>query len=305
MLRSTVAPGTTEFVAGYLEKQRGFRVGEDIFVAHVPERIAADRFMDEIAHAAVHHRRRRRGARASARRGCSSRSARRSCRPRRCRPSWRRSGPTSCATRRSRCPNLLMMDCERHGANVFDVIELINRDYPRGGMAQPGLTAGTCLRKDFAFSEERSSAPGHAARGLARARDRAAVPGRRRQAPARRVACASARSPCSAWRFKADTDDERDSLVAQADPPARARAGRRRRCTTRSSPRRRARFEDAVDRRRRRSSSPPTTARTRRPPRCARSPSSRAGRAARGPLERARHGAGVRLRRRGGGAAGA
>ena len=41
-------PGTTEFVAGYLEKQRGFRVGEDIFVAHVPERIAADRFMEEI-----------------------------------------------------------------------------------------------------------------------------------------------------------------------------------------------------------------------------------------------------------------
>ena len=35
---------------------------------------------------------------------CSPRSARRSSRPRRCRPSWRRSGPTSCATRRSRCP---------------------------------------------------------------------------------------------------------------------------------------------------------------------------------------------------------
>src|SRR3954447_22479628 len=30
VLRSTVAPGTTEFVAGYLEKQRGFVVGEDV-----------------------------------------------------------------------------------------------------------------------------------------------------------------------------------------------------------------------------------------------------------------------------------
>src|SRR4051794_23964192 len=48
VLRSTVAPGTTEFVAGYLEKHRGFKVGEDFFVAHVPERIAADRFMEEI-----------------------------------------------------------------------------------------------------------------------------------------------------------------------------------------------------------------------------------------------------------------
>ncbi len=57
-------------------------------------------------------------------------------------------------------PNLLMMNCEQYGANVFEVIDLINRDYPRGGIAMPGLTGGTCLRKDFAFSEERSSAPG-------------------------------------------------------------------------------------------------------------------------------------------------
>src|SRR5256714_15072916 len=57
-------------------------------------------------------------------------------------------------------PNLLMMNCEQFGANVFEVIELINHDYPRGGIASPGLTAGTCLRKDFTFSEERSSAPG-------------------------------------------------------------------------------------------------------------------------------------------------
>src|SRR5919202_1919308 len=48
VLRSTVAPGTTEFVAGYLEKQRDFVVGEDVFVAHVPERIAASRFLEEI-----------------------------------------------------------------------------------------------------------------------------------------------------------------------------------------------------------------------------------------------------------------
>src|SRR6185312_12291893 len=46
-LRSTVAPGTTEFVAGYLGKHRDFRIGEDVFVAHAPERIAAGRFLEE------------------------------------------------------------------------------------------------------------------------------------------------------------------------------------------------------------------------------------------------------------------
>ena len=102
VLRSTVAPHTTEFVAGYLEKQRGFRVGEDLFVAHVPERIAADRFMAEIGTlpcivGGV-------GAASGERAARAVRGARRarSCRPRPCRPSWPRSGRTSCATRRSR-----------------------------------------------------------------------------------------------------------------------------------------------------------------------------------------------------------
>src|SRR3954470_14559174 len=47
-LRSTIAPGTTDFVAGYLAKHRGFDVGTEVFVAHVPERIASARFFEEI-----------------------------------------------------------------------------------------------------------------------------------------------------------------------------------------------------------------------------------------------------------------
>src|SRR5947208_10555736 len=46
-LPSTIAPGTTDFVAGYLAKHRDVTVGEDVFVAHVPERIAAGRFFEE------------------------------------------------------------------------------------------------------------------------------------------------------------------------------------------------------------------------------------------------------------------
>src|SRR3954454_23842329 len=159
VLRSTAAPGTTEFVAGYVGKQRGLRVGEDIFVAHVPERIAADRFMEEIGTlpcivGGVGEGSGERAARLFAPLGAP----------------LVQTTPVQAELAKIwtnilryatfALPNLLMMDCERHGANVFDVIELINRDYPRGGMKQPGLTAGTCLRKDFAFSEERSSAPG-------------------------------------------------------------------------------------------------------------------------------------------------
>ena len=210
VLRSTVAPGTTEFVAGYLEKQRGFTAGEDVFVAHVPERIAADRFLEEI------------GTLPCIVGGVGEASGERAARL------FEALGAPIVQTTPVQAelakiwtnilryttfalPNLLMMDCERYGANVFDVIELINRDYPRGGMALPGLTAGTCLRKDFAFSEERSNAPGMLL-GVSRVHESVPlflVDGVKRRLGGslreRKVAVLG-------LAFKRDTDDERDSL---------------------------------------------------------------------------------------------
>jgi UDP-N-acetyl-D-mannosaminuronic acid dehydrogenase len=108
-------------------------------------------------------------------------------------------------------PNLLMMQCERHGANVFDVIELINHDYPRGGMAMPGLTAGTCLRKDFTFSEESSAAPGML---LAVSRVHETVPHFLVEGAKRRLngTLRDKKIAVLGLTFKRDTDDPRDSL---------------------------------------------------------------------------------------------
>ena len=210
VLRSTVGPGTTEFVAGYLEKRRGFTVGEDLFVAHVPERIAADRFLEEI------------GTLPCIVGGVGEGSGERAARL------FEALGAPIVQTTPVQAelakiwtnilryttfalPNLLMMDCERYGANVFDVVDLINRDYPRGGMAMPGLTAGTCLRKDFAFSEEKSNAPGMLL-GVSRVHESVPlflVDGLKRRLGGslreRKVAVLG-------LAFKRDTDDERDSL---------------------------------------------------------------------------------------------
>ena len=210
VLRSTVAPGTTDFVAGYLEKHRRFRVGEDVFVAHVPERIAADRFMEEI------------GTLPCIVGGVGEGSGERAG------ELFAHLGAPIVQTTPVQAelakiwtnilryatfalPNLLMMDCERYGANVFDVIELINRDYPRGGMAAPGLTAGTCLRKDFAFSEEKSNAPGML---LAVSRVHESVPLFLVDGVKRRLGGLRERKVAVlGLAFKADTDDERDSLA--------------------------------------------------------------------------------------------
>jgi UDP-N-acetyl-D-mannosaminuronic acid dehydrogenase len=209
ILRSTIAPGTTEFVAGYLEKRRGLSVGTEVFVAHAPERIAAGRFLREISTlpciiGGVGEASTERAASVFGVFGAPI----------------VRTTPVQAELAKIwtnilryatfALPNLLMMDCERYDANVFDVIDLINHDYPRGGIAMPGLTAGTCLRKDFAFSEERSNAPGML---LAVSRVNEAVPLFLVEGIRRRIGTlASRKVAVLGLTFKRDTDDERDSL---------------------------------------------------------------------------------------------
>ena len=209
ILRSTIAPGTTEFVAGYVEKRRGMRAGEDLFVAHAPERIAAGRFLEEISTlpcivGGVGEASTARAAEVFSVLGAPI----------------VRTTPVQAELAKIwtnilryatfALPNLLMMDCERYGANVFEVIDLINRDYPRGGIAMPGLTAGTCLRKDFAFSEERSNSPGML---LAVSRVNEAVPLFLVEGVKRRIGSLNSKKVAVlGLTFKRDTDDERDSL---------------------------------------------------------------------------------------------
>jgi len=210
ILRSTIAPGTTEFVAGYLHKHRGLEIGEEVFVSHAPERIAAGRFLAEIdtlpciiGGVGEHS-----GEVAAELFGAFDAPI-------------VQSTPVQAELAKIwaniirythfALPNLLMMDCERYGANVFEVIDLINRDYPRGGIAQPGFTAGTCLRKDFTFSEERSAAPGML---LAVSRVHESVPLFLLEGAKRRLgSLANRRVAVLGLAFKADTDDERDSLA--------------------------------------------------------------------------------------------
>src|SRR5271170_2620800 len=210
ILRSTVAPGTTEFVAGYLAKHRGFEIGEDVFVAHAPERIAAGRFLEEIdtLPCIIGGVGARSGEVAAELFGAFAAPI---VQTTPVQDELAKIWTNILRYANFALPNLLMMDCERASANVFEVIDLINRDYPRGGIALPGLTAGTCLRKDFAFSEERSNAPGML---LAVSRVNEGVPLFLLEGIKRRLGVlANRKVAVLGLAFKADTDDERDSLA--------------------------------------------------------------------------------------------
>jgi UDP-N-acetyl-D-mannosaminuronic acid dehydrogenase len=207
VLRSTIAPRTTEFVAGYLEKHRGSEVG--VSVAHVPERIAAGRFFDEIATLPCIVGGVGEAAGSAAGELFEVLGA----------PIVQTSPVEAELAKiwtnilrytQFALPNRLMMECEQYGANVFEVIDLINRDYPRGGMPLPGFTAGTCLRKDFTFSEERSPAPGML---LAVSRVNESIPLFIVDGLKTRLGSLNGRKVAVlGLAFKADTDDERDSL---------------------------------------------------------------------------------------------
>jgi len=209
ILRSTVAPGTTDFVAGYLRRHTGLEAGRDVHVAHAPERIAAGRFLEEIGTlpciiggVGVD------GGRAAERLFSVFGAPIVQTTPVQAELAKIWTNILRYST--FALPNLLMMDCEQYGANVFEVIDLINRDYPRGGIAAPGFTAGSCLRKDFAFSEERSYAPGML---LAVSRVNESVPLFLVRGLAHRIGPLAGRRVCVlGLAFKADTDDERDSL---------------------------------------------------------------------------------------------
>jgi UDP-N-acetyl-D-mannosaminuronic acid dehydrogenase len=209
ILRSTIAPGTTEFVAGYVRKRRGLRIGEDIYVAHAPERIAAGRFLEEISTlpciiGGVGTASTERAA------ACFSVFGAPIVKTTPVQAELAKIWTNILRYATFALPNLLMMDCDRYGANVFEVIDLINHDYPRGGIAMPGLTAGTCLRKDFAFSEERSNAPGML---LAVSRVNEAVPLFLVEGVKRRIGSLDSRKiAVLGLTFKRNTDDERDSL---------------------------------------------------------------------------------------------
>jgi UDP-N-acetyl-D-mannosaminuronic acid dehydrogenase len=209
-LRSTIAPGTTDFVAGYLAKHCNFVIGEDVFVAHCPERIAAGHFMEEIRSlpCIVGGVGEESGERVGALFSIFGAPI-------------VQTSPVQAELAKIwtnilryahfALPNLLMMDCEQHEANVFEVIDLINHDYPRGGIAMPGLTGGTCLRKDFAFSEERSNAPGML---LAVSRVNESVPLFLVEGMKRRIGSLNGRKiAVLGLAFKGNTDDERDSLA--------------------------------------------------------------------------------------------
>jgi UDP-N-acetyl-D-mannosaminuronic acid dehydrogenase len=150
VLRSTVAPGSTELLGRLIERSTALRVGRDVFLAFCPERIAEGRSFAELPEVpqivgGVDGESRERAARFFAQ----------------VTPTVIPIDARSAELAKLFCNmyryidfavgNEFMMIAAQHGREIHPIVEAINRDYKRGGLKSPGLTGGPCLYKDGFF----------------------------------------------------------------------------------------------------------------------------------------------------------
>lgn len=150
VLRSTVAPTSTEYLRRYIETHTPLRVGKDFFLAYCPERIAEGIALAELKQipqivGTLDDESRRRAAELF----------------RVISPRVLETDATSAELAKLFCNMYRYIDfamanefwfiASQYGRNILEIVDLINRDYKRGGLKRPGLTSGPCLYKDGFF----------------------------------------------------------------------------------------------------------------------------------------------------------
>lgn len=155
ILRSTVSPGATQQLARQLEEQTKLKVGENLFLAYCPERIAEGKSVEELAQipqiiGSLDE------ASAKAAAEVFEKIA----------PEILFTNPRSAELAKLFCNmyryidfaigNEFMMIAESYGCDIYEVLNLVNKDYKRGNLKSPGFTAGPCLVKDGFFLIDKS-----------------------------------------------------------------------------------------------------------------------------------------------------
>lgn len=155
ILRSTVSPTTTEHIKRYIEKHTPYKIGVDLFLAFCPERIAEGKAIEEIETLPQI---------IGTLDDVSAEKA--SAVFKLLTPDILVSDARSCELAKLYCnmyryinfaiANEFMMIAEQHQRDIYEVTRLVNTGYKRGGLKQPGFSAGPCLYKDGFFLVNRT-----------------------------------------------------------------------------------------------------------------------------------------------------
>jgi UDP-N-acetyl-D-mannosaminuronic acid dehydrogenase len=150
ILRSTVSPGTTQWVKAKLEDEFGLKVGTDVFLAFCPERIAEGRALQELVTipqiiGGVDDESTRRARELFEMLGVECQST-----------DDISAELAKLFTNMYRYINFavaneFMIIAGQWKRDINHIVGLVNQGYKRGGLALPGFSAGPCLFKDGFF----------------------------------------------------------------------------------------------------------------------------------------------------------
>jgi len=153
ILRSTIAPNTTEYIKNYIEKETDFIVGKDIFLSFCPERIAEGKALEELeklpqiigAYDNESFNRAKNVFKVLVKdiiqvTPIEAELIKLFCN----------------ATRYMQFSvvNYLAIIADNFNTDIHKLLEIINKDYPRPIYGKVGFCAGTCLRKDYGMLNE-------------------------------------------------------------------------------------------------------------------------------------------------------
>ena len=156
ILRSTIGPETTIYVKKYLEQKTKFKIGKDIFLAFCPERIAENQALKEFAELpqiiGVEDKKSY----------LRTEKIFKKINVKIFKTNFLSAELVKLFNNNYRyiefaIANQFAILANNFGQNIYDIIEMCNYNYPRGKIFRPGLTGGTCLRKDFGMLNERVS----------------------------------------------------------------------------------------------------------------------------------------------------
>lgn len=150
ILRSTVSPRTTDYVKLFLNDIPGIKVGQNFYLAFCPERISEGLAIEEIKSVPQIIG------------GVDKKSTKRAS------EFFEKIGTTVIATDdvsaelaklftnmyryiNFAIANEFMVLADNYNKDIYDIVNLVNYKYKRGGLSLPGFTAGPCLFKDGFF----------------------------------------------------------------------------------------------------------------------------------------------------------
>lgn len=209
ILRSTLAPKTTSFVKNLIEGLTLLRVGKDIGLAFCPERLAENHALEELKKLPQII-------------GVEDSFSKERClefyEPFAVKlflTNYVSAELVKLFNNSSRYINFAIANhfaiiANEFNQSIYEILKMANEDYPRGNINLPGLTAGTCLRKDFGFINERSYSSDLL---LSAWKVNEYMPFHMVESLVQKVELVGKRVAVLGYTFKKNADDTRDSLV--------------------------------------------------------------------------------------------